>query len=86
VSQQWSFRVVESFRLTGRGTAVVGELRGVIPRSPVPGEIHADGVVVPVAAISVEFARTADSEEIALVLRGIKPDQVPIGATIRPPS
>jgi hypothetical protein len=86
VSEQWSFRVVQSFRLTGTGTAGVGELTGVIPRSPVPGEIHANGAVVPVAAISIEFARTADGKQIALVLRGISPDQVPIGATIRPPS
>ncbi|BCY06313.1 hypothetical protein L3i22_014010 [Actinoplanes sp. L3-i22] len=81
----WTYRVEHAFRIAGGDVAVLGELSGVIPHRGRSGEIRANGVVIQVAEVAVEFARvTGGGERIALVLRGVRLDQVPVGATIHP--
>lgn len=78
----WTFRVTESFAITGRGVAVFGGFTGVIP-SGLPAELQSHKHLLVVPEVWVEFARIADGERVALLLRGVENDQVMPGALLR---
>ncbi|WP_331724331.1 hypothetical protein OG416_36155 (plasmid) [Streptomyces longwoodensis] len=83
VERPWTFRVSESFRITGRGVGVVGNFTGAIARSGLPGELQSRDQFLVVPEVWVEFARITGGERIALLLRGLDKDQVAPGSVLR---
>jgi hypothetical protein len=79
----WSFRVTESFTITGRGVGVLGELHGTITRSGEPADLQSREQFAVVPEVWVEFARVAQSERFALLLCGVEKDHVPPGSVLR---
>ena len=79
----WTFRVSESFGITGRGVGVVGDFTGAIDRSGLPAELQSRDQFLVVPEVWVEFARIAGGERIALLLRGVEKDQVAPGSVLR---
>ncbi len=79
----WTFRVSESFGITGRGVGVVGDFTGAIDRSGLPAELQSRDQFLVVPEVRLEFARIMGGERIALLLRGVKKDQVAPGSVLR---
>jgi translation elongation factor EF-Tu-like GTPase len=85
VIDRWEFVVEEAFTITGRGTGVLGTLRGAIEQSGEPAELEAHGQVRRVDKVTVEFARTKVGERLTLLLHGVDGDEVPAGTVVRGP-
>ena len=81
----WEFTVEESFNITGRGTGVVGELRGTIETSGEPAMLRVDSTETRVDKVFVEVTRVAGGERLALLLYGVTKDEVPHGALLGGP-
>ena len=63
VERPWSFRVTDSFTITGRGVAVLGapSLPGTIRYGRQPAELHTREHAAMPVTVSVEFARATRS-------------------------
>ena len=72
-----------AFAITGRGTAVVGTLSGMIPSSPVTAVVEARGKITLVPHVSVELVRLEGHDRVALLLRDTGKDAVPEGSVVR---
>ncbi len=80
----FEFIVEESFRITGRGVGVVGNLVAGNLTSGVPGYVQVMGRAdVAVQRIDVEWALSQGAERVALLLRDLSIDQVPPGCVVR---
>lgn len=79
----WTFRVTESFGITGRGVGVLGDLTGEIARNGRPAELQSREQFLAVPEVWLEFARMAGGERLALLLRGMEKDQVVPGSLLR---
>jgi hypothetical protein len=80
----WSFRVTDSFTITGRGTGVLGVLSGTISHGRQLAELHArEHTAIPVT-VSLESARVNGRDRPALAVHDIGKDQLPPGAILRP--
>ncbi|MFF3014828.1 hypothetical protein [Streptomyces sp. NPDC057939] len=79
----WTFRVSESFLITGRGVGVLGDLTGAIDRSGLSAELQSRDQFLVVPEVWVEFARIAGGERVALLLRGVEKVQVAPGSLLR---
>jgi len=80
----FEFVVEESFTITGRGVAVVGNLVAGELASGVPGYVRLMGRAdVAVQRIDVEWALSQGVERVALLLRDLSIDQVPAGCVVR---
>lgn len=82
---RWHFVVRDSAMITGRGTALFGNLTGVIPAPDLPARLDVDGASTRIDAVSVESARTVTGEELALLLIGWS-EVVPSGAVVLGPT
>lgn len=78
------FEVEEAFDITGRGTGVVGHLVSGNTTSGEPLCLHADGAVLRIDEVSVEFMYKEGSDRRALMLRGVTKQQVPPGSVLLP--
>lgn len=74
MEDEWEFTVEESFNITGRGTGVVGVLRGVIRRSGEAAMLHVGTTVTRVEKVDVEFLLAQRQERLALLLSGLNKD------------
>lgn len=84
VERPWSFRVTDSFTITGRGAVADGALSGRISDDRQPAELHTrEHTAIPVT-VSLEFARVEGGERPMLLVYGIDKDQLPPGAVLRP--
>ena len=84
VERPWSFRITDSFTITGRGTGVLGLLSGEIGHGPQPAELHTrEDAAIPVT-VSLEFARTGGHEHPALLIHNTDVSKPRAGALIRP--
>ena len=82
----WSFRVISSFTITGRGTAAAGTLSGTISHGRQPAVLHTrQHTTIPVT-ISLQYVLAGGRDRPALLIHDIDKDQVPPGAIIRPPA
>lgn len=79
------FIVEDSFRITGRGTGVLGKWRSGRFMSGSGGYVQLEsGETVSVRRITVEYARMeGGGERVGLLLYDLTPDQVPRGSVIR---
>lgn len=78
----WVFEIEDSFAVGGRGTAVLGRLRGTIPSSPTVALLHAGDAERRLSEVWVEFARVRGDNRFALLLSQVRGDAVPVGSTI----
>jgi translation elongation factor EF-Tu-like GTPase len=78
------FEVEEAFNITGRGTAVVGRLVSGHTTGGEPLCLHADGSVLRIDEVFVEFMYKEGSDQRALMLRGVSKEQVPPGSVLLP--
>jgi hypothetical protein len=84
VERPWSFRIADSFTITGRGTGVLGMLSGTIGHGSQPAELHTrEHAAIPVA-VSLEFARTGEHDRPALLIHDAAVSKPPAGALLRP--
>ncbi|MYS24986.1 MULTISPECIES: hypothetical protein [unclassified Streptomyces] len=79
----WTFRVTESFGITGRGVGVFGDLTGEIDRNGGPAELQSRERLLVVPQVWLEFARVAGGERRALLLRGVAKQQIGPGSVMR---
>jgi hypothetical protein len=80
---EWRFVVEQSVRIVGRGTAVFGSASGDFDRGGAGATLHHGDALTRIENVSVEWARIEGSERRALVLYGMEPDEVPVGAVLR---
>jgi hypothetical protein len=84
VERIWSFRVADSFTITGRGTGVLGTLSGTIGHGSQPAELHTrEHAAIPVT-VSLEFARTGEYDRPSLLIHDTGISEPPAGALLRP--
>ncbi len=82
MTAMWRYLVHDSFFLTGRGAAVVGQLVGHV-RPGDPAELNDQRRVMPLPAVWPEFVRQEGGEGIGLLLCGLTRDQLPApGSTV----
>ena len=86
MEDEWEFTAEESFNITGRGTGVVGELRGVIQRSGEAAMLHVGTTVTRVEKVYLEDLRAQRQDWFALRLSGMSKADVPPGAVLRGPT
>jgi hypothetical protein len=84
VERPWSFRITDSFTITGRGTGVLGVLSGEIGHGSELAELHTrEHPAVPVT-VSLQFALTGGYERPALLIHDTGVSPPPAGALLRP--
>jgi hypothetical protein len=80
---EWEFVVEQSVRLVGRGTAVFGSASSDIDGGGAGATLHHGDCITRVETVSLEWVRVEGGERRALVLYGMEPDEVPVGAVVR---
>jgi translation elongation factor EF-Tu-like GTPase len=78
----WTFVVEDSFTLTGRGTAVFGQLEGTLKGTGEPADLRVGDVIKHVDRVSLAVARVEGLERLALMLYGVTREEVPPGAVL----
>jgi len=82
----WEFVVEVAMTITGRGTAVDGTLTGHRELGVGPADMWVDGTARRIDRVSLEFFLKKGGEESpGLLLLDVPKEDVPKGATIRPP-
>lgn len=83
-TEGFDFFVEESFTMTGRGVAVVGDVVGGSLASGDPGYVRVQGQGdVAVHRIDVEWVLQRGTDRVALLLRYLDIEQVPPGSLVR---
>lgn len=77
---RWQLKVRDSFTITGRGTAAVGDFEGFL-RSGEPAVIRRGDISEAIEKVFPEVCGTRDAE-LALLLHGIDKSRVPPGTII----
>jgi translation elongation factor EF-Tu-like GTPase len=83
-SDDFEFAVAHASTVAGRGVAVFGDWRAGQLRAGDSLYLHVGGrEPVAVHGVSVEYARVDGGEQIALLLRDVIADDVPVGSVLR---